>query len=167
MSFAERWNELFAVRDDHRYRAEDNRLFQAQDGVALDKPKLIKRILTAKSRNLDPPEVFLYPMLRRFLDNVNKTKLRRPLLGTFPNEVVLLDERRDTLTDGKSPKPWDMEGDPGYLSYPETGERGNGKVSRAISLDDLLTTLSSPVSNLESESMVFLVDTRVREWRRT
>jgi hypothetical protein len=146
VTHVERWNELFTRRETLRYPAEDIHLLQAQQKGVLDKTKLIARILKEKSSPLDPPEKFKYPALRRFLAHVDKTRLKRPFLGGLANEIVLLDERNDTLMDGIKPKPWDMDGDPGYLWYPEPGD---SKTSRAMKLEELFEILSMPVSRIK------------------
>lgn len=150
--YAERWNTLFASRKSLRYRAEDTHLVEVPQSGIIDKKKLVEKILNERSTALDPPPDFKYPALQQFLAGVDKIRLKKPLTGTLPNEIVLLDERRDTLTDGTDPKQWDMDGNPGYLAYPETGEV---HFSGALNLESLIKRLSEPV-NVFTHASIFI-----------
>lgn len=144
-SLAERWNELFALRKPFRYNPEDRQLLSTPPNALTDKRKLLAKFFGAERNPLHPPDIFKYPALHRFLqdDDENTSGYKAPFLKNRSNEVVLLDERNDPKSDGKSPRPWDSTGVDGYFQYPPTGEV---KESKAMRLLELLNTLSASVS---------------------
>ena len=145
---AGRWDDLFALRKTFRYKPEDKRLLSTQPNSLTDKRKLLAKFFGVERNSLHPPDAFKYPALHRFFqDDDNISGRKTPFLTNSPNEVILLDERNDPKSDGKSPRAWDSTGEDGYFQYPPTGDI---KESRAMRLPELLKTLSASVSLYES-----------------
>jgi len=145
---AGRWDDLFALRKIFRYKPEDRRLLSTQPNSLIDKRKLLAKFFGAERNSLHPPNAFKYPALHRFFqDNNSIGGQKMPFLTSLTNEIVLLDERNDPKSDGKSPRAWDSAGEDGYFQYPPTGDI---KESKALRLPQLLKTLSASVSLYKS-----------------
>jgi hypothetical protein len=123
------------------YTPEDTRLNYTPG----NKEALISAFLDdRRSRQLDPPITFWYPSLRKFLGTANIRVFQTPpSLINHPNEVILLDDRRDPSGDVTSTRVWDSTGNPGYLQYPP---KGDVRCSKALSITELAATLMESVS---------------------
>jgi hypothetical protein len=138
------WDDLFPLRKTLRYKPEDRRLLSTQPNSLTDKRKLLAKFFGAERNPLHPLNAFKYPALHRFFQDDNGiSNCKAPFLTSIPNEIVLLDERNDPKSDGKSPRAWDSAGEDGYLQYPPTGVV---KESKAMRLPYLLKILSASVS---------------------
>jgi hypothetical protein len=111
---AGRWDDLFALRTTFRQKPEDKRLISTQPNSLTDKRKLLAKVFEAERNSLYPLDAFKYLVLSRFFqDDGNISGRKTSFLRNSPNEVILLDERNDRKSDGKSPRAWDSTGEDG------------------------------------------------------
>ena len=135
------WNKTYNRRRPILYAAEDIRL----DYTPGNKQALISAFLDGgRRRQLDPPITFWYPSLRKFLNAADVRVFQNiPSHINHPNEVILLDDRKDPSGDVNSTRVWDSSGNTGYFKYPPKGDVG---CSKALCITELATTLMQSVS---------------------
>ena len=136
------WNKTYNRRRPILYTAEDIHLKYTPG----KQQELISSFLSDKpNRQLDPPDTFWYSSLRRFLSAADIRVLQRssPLIS-HPNEVILLDDRKDPNGDVISTRVWDSNDNPGYIGYSPKGEV---RFSKALSIKELGVTLMESVSD--------------------
>ena len=139
---ASAWNKTYNRRRQILYQPEDTRLKYALG----NKEALISAFLDdRRSRQLDPPITFWYPSLRKFLGAADINVFQNsPSPIKHPNEVILLDDRKDPSGDVNSTRVWDSSGDPGYFKY---SPKGDVRCSKALNIAELAATLTASVSS--------------------
>ena len=138
---ASAWNKTYNRRRLILYAPEDTRLNYTPG----NKQELISAFLDdRRSRQLDPPITFWYSLLRKFLGEADARVFQSPPPSiSHPNEVILLDDRKDPSGDVTSTRVWDSSGNPGYLRYPPKGEV---RCSKAFTITELAAALMESVS---------------------
>ncbi len=136
------WNKTYNRRRQILYPPEDMRL----NYTLGNKEALISAFLDdRRSRQLDPPITFWYPSLRKFLGAADIQVFQNsPSPINHPNEVILLDDRKDPSGDLTSTRVWDSSGNPGYFKYPP---KGDVRCSKALNITELAATLMASVSS--------------------
>jgi hypothetical protein len=147
------WNTKFTQRNQVTYAAENKHCLI---DTANNKTEFMKRLFgLSTTTKLALPGELSYPALRRFLSQADMNVLARSAPAVPNKELVLLDERKDTVEGITSTRVWDSAGDPGYLRYATPGDV---KKTGAVSVEDLFKVLSGLVGVIHHDEHKFRIN---------
>jgi hypothetical protein len=137
---AVQWDRHYTRRQVDAYASEDLLLFPSLG----DKQTIINTFLSDRGSALDPPEESRFPALRDYMTSASPAILlpSQPC-SVLPEDIVLLDDRRDATGGTTSTRLWDSGGQNGYLQYSPAGESIR---AMPLGIRDCLTRLREKVS---------------------
>lgn len=115
------WDRSYSRRRPNTvYISEDRLLFP----TPVDQQTTIDVFLSTRRSVLGPSEEHRFPALRSYMSKADADAIfmQRQLPAALPEDIVLVDDRRDPTGGATSMRVWDSEGENGYLNCPPVGE---------------------------------------------